>query len=112
MRLRFGLFFFLPLAGCSGYLAGDFDEFKIHVAENYPVGSSVDKLERDLRKRGFRETGPVFISTGAALEPLPVCFQRNLSYGFWAGGQRSVCVRLNDDRTTAEIESYQLVAGL
>ena len=102
----------LPLSGCSGYLVEDFETFRSRIAEDYPVGSSEDMLARDLRRHGFRKSGPAFIPTANDPDPLPVCFNRNMSYGFWAGGRRWVCARLDENQTITEIKTYELVAGL
>lgn len=100
------------LAGCSGYLSEDYEDFKLRVAQEHPVGSSLGSLEKHFRARGYKKTGAFWIPTPDRPNPLPTCYQRNLTYGFWAGGRRAVCVRAGKDQTIAEIETYQLVAGL
>lgn len=111
--LRCGLLLVIfVLAGCSGYLSEDFEEFKLRVAQEHPVGSSVSSLEKQFLSRGYKETGAFWKPTPHRPDPLPICYRKNLTYGFWAGGQRAVCVRAGETPTITEIETYQLVAGL
>lgn len=100
-----------PISACSGYWAGDLDDFEAKVMSGFPVGSSVSSLESELARRGYRKGGPAFKATPHRPEPLPQCLARGLAYGFWAGGHRFVCYR-PEGGDIREIEVFQLVAGL
>ena len=111
VRLAICVGSFCAITACSGYLAGDLDDFEAKVMSRFPVGSSVSSLESDLARRGYRKNGPAFKATPHRPESLPQCLVRGLAYGFWAGGHRFVCYR-PEDGEIREIEVFQLVAGL
>ena len=100
------------IAGCSGYLAENYDSFKANVASEYPVGSEVAVLSDDLMRRGFRLSGPAWKPTQLNPDPLQNCLKKTLIYGFWASGHRYVCFEPTAEGQIAEIRVFQLVAGL
>ena len=98
--------------GCSGFFAEDYKTFKARIAAEYPVGSDVKAIEKGLRWRGFKPSGPALRTTPNHPDPLQDCLRKSMNFGIWASGYRYVCYEPTDGGQIAVIRTYEFVAGL